>query len=299
MSVTTSMAHAGALVSERTLRLPRGDVLTLGGARRTLVMGILNVTPDSFSDGGLFLDPADAVAQGEAMAGAGADLIDIGGESTRPGSDPVSPEEQVARVAPVITALAQRVKVPLSIDAANASVARQAIAAGAQIINDVTALRGDEEMGVLAAETGAPVVLMHMLGQPRSMQDNPVYDDVVRDIIEFLRERIGVAQGYGIPASQLLVDPGFGFGKNLEHNLELLRRLGEFTELDTPILVGTSRKRMLGMILDAAPGERVFGTTATVVAAIERGASIVRVHDVRAAVDAAKVTAAIQGRVWS
>lgn len=299
MSPVASIEKTCPLVSERTVRMPRGDSLTLGGAQRALVMGILNVTPDSFSDGGLFLDPAVAVAQGEAMAAEGADLIDIGGESTRPGSDQVSPNEQIARVVPVITELVKRVKTPVSIDTTNAEVARRALAAGAQIINDVTALRGDDEMGTLAAKTGAPVVLMHMLGTPRTMQEAPVYTDVVTEICDFLRERIEAAERDGISASQLIVDPGFGFGKTLEHNLELLRRLGEFTALDTPILVGTSRKRMLGMILDVPPPERVFGTTATVVAAIERGASIVRVHDVRAAVHAARVTAAIQGRAWN
>jgi len=288
-----------AMVSERTVRLPRGDSFLLGGERRALVMGVLNVTPDSFSDGGLFLDTAAAIRQGETLAGEAADIIDVGGESTRPGSDPVSAEEQIARVLPVISELVRRVAVPISIDTTNAEVARRALQAGAQIINDVTALRGDPEMGGVAAETGAPLILMHMLGKPKTMQANPTYGDVVGEVRDFLGERMDAACACGVAATQLIVDPGFGFGKTLEHNLELLRRLDEFTELDAPIMVGTSRKRMIGTILGVPPQERVFGTAATVAAAIERGASIVRVHDVRAAVHVAKVIAAVQGRVWN
>ena len=287
------------IITERAVWLPSGRTLTLGGARRALVMGVLNVTPDSFSDGGLYHDVSAAVAHGEAMAAEGADVIDIGGESSRPGSEPVSAEEQTARVLPVIRELAPRVGVPISIDTTSAEVAGRALEAGAEIVNDVSALRSDPEMGALAANTGAAVVLMHMLGEPKTMQDNPTYDDVVGEVIAFLRERMAVAEQCGIPRGQLIVDPGFGFGKTLEHNLELLRRLGEFCELDAPILVGTSRKRMIGMILGVPPQERVFGTAATLAAAIERGAALVRVHEVRAAVHVAKTIAAIRGRAWN
>jgi len=299
MSPLKGSQTASAPVSERSVRLPRGDAFLLGGERRALIMGVLNITADSFSDGGLFLDATAAIRQGETLAAEGADIIDVGGESTRPGSDPVSAEEQIARVLPVISELVLRVSVPISIDTANAGVARRALQAGAQIINDVTALRGDPEMGGVAAETGAPLVLMHMLGEPKTMQLKPTYGDVVEEVRDFLGGRMAAASACGVAATQLIVDPGFGFGKTLAHNLELLRRLDEFTELDAPILVGTSRKRMIGMILDVPPHERIFGTAATVAAAIERGASIVRVHDVRAAVHVAKVIAAVQRRVWN
>lgn len=281
------------------LRFPRGNgSLSLGGNQRARVMGVLNVTPDSFSDGGLFMDTDAAVAHGEQMTSEGADVIDIGGESTRPGADPAPPEEQIARVIPVISRLAARVKVPISIDTSHAEVARRALDAGARIVNDVTALRSDPGMGPLLAETGAPVILMHMLGTPREMQVNPTYTDVVAEIMEFLDERIAAATNCGIAREQIVVDPGFGFGKTLDHNLELLRRIGEFQRLDRPVLVGTSRKSMIGAILDLPAHERLHGTLATVTAAVERGAAMVRVHDVRPAVEALRVLAAIHGRSW-
>lgn len=279
-----------------TLPMPRGDALVVGGGRRALVMGILNVTPDSFSDGGRFLDPAAAAAHAEAMAAEGADVIDVGGESTRPGSDPVPPEEQIRRILPVMERLVGRLTVPLSVDTCSAAVARRALDAGAQIVNDTSALRDDPAMAALVAERRAVVVLMHRLGPPKTMQKDPVYGDVVRDVRAFLAERVEAAVHAGVARERIIVDPGFGFGKTLNHNLELLDRLAEFGDLGRPVLVGTSRKSMLGRILGVPPGETVFGTVATASAAMERGAALLRVHDVRAALHAAKVLAALHGR---
>jgi dihydropteroate synthase len=281
------------------MTLPNGGKLALGGDRRMCVMGILNVTPDSFSDGGIFLDVSKAAAHAEEMAGEGAEIIDIGGESTRPGAEFLPEAEQAARVLPVIRRLAPRLRVPISIDTTSAGVARQALDAGAQIVNDISALRQDPAMAPLVAERGAPVVLMHMQGQPRDMQEKPFYRDVVAEVREFLAERIAWAVEQGIAAEQIIVDPGFGFGKTFEHNMTLLRHLDAFRALSRPILIGTSRKGMLGHILGVPPAERVFGTAATVAAAAERGAAIVRVHDLRCAVHVAKVMAAIQGKAWN
>ena len=264
--------------------------------RPALVMGVVNVTPDSFSDGGMFLDSGRAVAHAEKMIAEGADLLDVGGESTRPGSDDVPPEEQIARVMPVIAAIAKRSHVPISIDTTRAEVAERALDAGAQILNDISALRDDPGMAQLAAARGAPVVLMHMLGRPRTMQEHPEYADVVQDVCRFLAERVEWAVAAGIAREQVLVDPGFGFGKKLEHNLALLRGLSALHALGRPIMVGTSRKAMFAQILGARPGERLMGTAATVAWAAAQGASIVRVHDVKGCVDVVKVIAAIQGR---
>ncbi len=263
---------------------------------RTLVMGILNVTPDSFSDGGLYGDTEAAATCGERMVAEGADLVDIGGESTRPGSDAVSPDEQVARVIPVIRKLSARIKAPISIDTTSARVAEKALDAGAQIINDISALRDDSGMARLAADRGAPVVLMHMQGTPRTMQVNPTYQNVVQEVSSFLEERIAAAIKAGISKEQIVVDPGFGFGKRLDHNLTLLRDLEAIRRLGRPVLVGTSRKRMIGEVLGVPPPERLYGTLATVAAAVERGAAVVRVHDVKAAADLVKMLAAIHGR---
>ena len=278
------------------LRLPRGDVLRLDGTAPCCVMGVLNVTADSFSDGGRFLDPDAAVAHAEEMAGEGAGIIDVGGESTRPGSAPVPAEEQRRRVLPVIERIASRIGVPISIDTSSADVARHALDAGAQIVNDVTALRGDAAMGALVEERGAPLILMHMLGTPRNMQRDPRYDDVVGEIAAFLDERVRAAEACGVARDQIAIDPGFGFGKALAHNLDILYRLEAFQALGRPVLAGTSRKAMLGAILDRPVADRLHGTLATVAAAIERGASIVRVHDVQPAVDVARVMAAVHGR---
>lgn len=260
-----------------------------------LVMGVLNVTPDSFSDGGQYLDSSAAVAHAREMIREGADIIDVGGESTRPGSDPVNAAEQIRRTQPVIAAIHQEFPdVPLSIDTRLAEVAREALNAGASIINDVTALRDDPELSRLAAEREAPVVLMHMLGTPKTMQQAPHYGDVIEDIVAFLAGRIRVATAAGIDRGRILIDPGLGFGKTVRHNLEILHRLEDFNVLNAPILIGPSRKRFIGSVLEIeAPKDRVFGTAAVVAAATLAGVHILRVHDVRQAVDVSRMCRAI------
>jgi dihydropteroate synthase len=257
------------------------------------VMGVLNVTPDSFSDGGLFVHPEAALRQGVVMASEGAAIVDVGGESTRPGSDPVSVEDETARVVPIVEGLRGRVAAVVSVDTSKAEVARRALAAGAAIVNDVTALRGDADMAGVVADAGCPVCLMHMLGAPKTMQDDPRYDDVVDDVLRFLEERLAFAVAAGVREEQVLLDPGIGFGKTLEHNLLLLRHLERFLALGRPIVLGTSRKRFLGAILDAEPQNRLFGTVATTVMGALAGAAVFRVHDVRANVEALRVTQAV------
>ena len=248
---------------------------------RTAIMGILNVTPDSFSDGGQYVTTEAAVEHGIRMAEDGADILDIGGESSRPCAEPVSLDEELSRVIPVIEALVGRTQTPISIDTYKPAVARVALDAGADIINDITGL-ADDGMRVLAAERKAPVIIMHMLGDPRTMQENPVYEDVVSEIMAFLRERIVLAVEAGLPREYLIIDPGVGFGKTAEHNLEILRKLRDFRSLGLPILIGTSRKAFIGRALGGAPpAERVFGTAATVALSIHNGANIIRVHDVK------------------
>jgi dihydropteroate synthase len=243
------------------------------------LMGIVNVTPDSFSDGGAFLDSGAAIAHGSELVAEGADIIDIGGESTRPGAAAVGAEEEKRRVVPVIEALAGEATVPVSIDTSKAEVAAAAIDAGATIVNDVTAL-ADPEMAPLLAERGTELILMHMQGSPRTMQEHPVYDDVVDDVRAFLEQRIERATAGGVAEEKIWIDPGIGFGKTVEHNLELLRRLGELRDLGRPILVGTSRKSFIGKLTGAAVGERLGGTIATGVLAVANGADALRVHDV-------------------
>lgn len=255
-------------------RILRCGPHTLELGRRTLIMGILNVTPDSFSDGGRYNDLDRAVARAEEMVADGADIIDVGGESTRPGSAPVAPEEEVRRVLPAIEALSARIRVPISVDTYRASTARLALQAGAHIINDVWGLQKDPEMAAVAAEFGAPVVVMHN-------QREPKYTSLMDDIIAFLRRSIGLAISAGLPEEQVVVDPGIGFGKTAQHNLEILQRLGELKVLGRPILLGTSRKSTIGKVLDLPPDQRVEGTAATVAIGIAFGADIVRVHDVR------------------
>ena len=253
---------------------------------RPAVVGIVNVTPDSFSDGGRHFDPADAVAAARRMAAEGAALVDVGGESTRPGSEGVSLDEELRRVVPVLEQVAG--DLPFSIDTSKADVARRALELGAVLVNDVTALRGDPELAGVVADGGAYLCLMHMLGEPRTMQDDPRYDDVVADVARFLEERLGFAVAAGIPEERICLDPGIGFGKTVEHNLELLARLDELAVLGRPILVGLSRKRFLGRVLgdqDALTGPVTAGVAAAVVA-YERGASLFRVHDVREHVEA-------------
>ncbi|MCX5818945.1 MAG: dihydropteroate synthase [Deltaproteobacteria bacterium] len=260
------------------LRTARREII-LG--KRTLIMGIINVTPDSFSDGGRFDSPEKAVEEGIRMAEEGADILDIGGESTRPGSDPVSPEEEMRRVIPVIRALASRTDLPLSVDTMKASVARKALEEGAEIVNDVSAMGSDEAMAKIVADAGAAVVLMHMRGMPKSMQAGELaYHSLRGEIIAYLRKRIERAGDVGIDPTQIMVDPGLGFGKTAEDNMRLIRYLREFRILGRPILVGASRKAFIGRVTGGTPVERGEGTAAAVTAAILNGGQIIRVHDV-------------------
>lgn len=259
-----------------------------------LVMGILNVTPDSFADAGRYSRLDAAVAHAEAMVAAGADIIDIGGESTRPGASPVAESAEIDRVVPVIRELARRTPCLLSVDTSKPNVMRAAVDAGAGMINDVCALRrqGAEEM---AAGLGVPICIMHMQGEPASMQAAPAYRDVVAEVKEFLVARVAACEAAGIPRGSLLIDPGFGFGKDLSHNLQLLRSLREFTALGLPVLVGLSRKSMIGALTGKPVGERLHGSVALAVYAALQGASVVRVHDVGPTVEALRVIGAVMG----
>ena len=257
------------------------------------IMGVVNVTPDSFSDGGLYLAADDALAQGLALVREGAAIVDIGGESTRPGSEPVPADEELRRVLPVVEALAERVGAPISVDTTKAEVARRALDAGAALVNDVSALRADPAMVEVVAELGAPVCLMHMQGAPKTMQEDPHYDDVVDDVLQFLEERMAFALARGVAEDQLLLDPGIGFGKTVEHNLTLLRHLDRFVALGRPVVLGTSRKRFLGAILGSEPGDRVIGTVATTVIGLLAGAHVFRVHDVKPNFEALRVALAV------
>ena len=267
---------------------------------RPLVMGIVNVTPDSFSDGGEFLDADAAVAHGRRLVEEGAAIVDVGGESTRPGAEPVSADEEIRRVVPVVERLAQgRDTGPagtrVSIDTTKATVAAAALAAGARIVNDVSAFRFDPEIAGLTAGAGAGCVLMHMLGEPRTMQEDPRYDDVVSEVKAFLEERLGFAVGEGVPEERVWLDPGIGFGKTVEHNLELIRRLDEIAAIGRPVVIGTSRKSFLGNLGHRPVDRRVGGTVATSVLALERGASVFRVHDVGEVHDALAAAGAVLG----
>ena len=256
-------------------------------------MGIVNVTPDSFSDGGAHATAGDAVAHGLRLAEEGADVLDVGGESTRPGASEVPLDEELRRVLPVVERLAKETSLPISIDTSKPEVMRAAVAAGAGMINDVSALRRDGALEAAAA-LGVPVVLMHMLGEPRSMQDAPVYDDVVAEVHRFLAERIFAAEMAGIDKKRIVVDPGFGFGKTLEHNLVLLAQLERFAELGVPVMAGLSRKQGIGALTGRGePRERVHGSVAAALVAAQRGARLLRVHDVAATVDAMKVWNAV------
>jgi dihydropteroate synthase len=264
--------------------------------RRTLVMGVLNVTPDSFSDGGQFATVEAAAAHAHRLADQGADLIDIGGESTRPGSVRVAPDEQIRRVLPVIRALCGRLAAVLSVDTTRAAVAREALDAGATVINDVSAGTDDPDMLSLAGARQAPIILMHMKGQPATMQQDPRYQDVVREVAEYLECRRNAAIAAGIPRERILLDPGIGFGKTVEHNLALLRHLKNLCGLGCPVVVGTSRKAFIGRITgESDPVQRVFGTSATVAWSVANGAAIVRVHDVEPAVRVVRMIEAIMG----
>ena len=258
-------------------------------------MGVVNVTPDSFSDGGEFLDADAAIAHGRQLVADGADILDIGRESTRPGAQPVGADEELRRVMPVVEGLADA-DAEISIDTAKTEVARRALEAGASIVNDVSAFRFEPEIAELVAGAEVDCCLMHMLGEPRTMQDDPRYDDVVADVKAFLEERMAFAVAAGVREERIWVDPGIGFGKTLEHNLELLRRLDEIVALGRPVVIGTSRKSFLGRITGKGEKERIPGTIATNVLALERGARVFRVHDVAEVAQALTVAAATLGR---
>jgi dihydropteroate synthase len=258
------------------------------------LMGVVNVTPDSFSDRGLYLDPEAAIEHGRELVAAGAAILDVGGESTRPGADPVPAEEERRRVEPVIAGLAGA-GATISVDTSKASVAAAALDAGATIVNDVTALRGDPEMAALVAGRGAGVILMHMAGEPRTMQENPEYEDVVAEVREFLAARLAAAVAAGIEESAIWLDPGIGFGKTDAHNFELLRGLGELATLGRPLVVGTSRKSFIGRADGSGSDNRLGGTIATSVLAAAAGADVLRVHDVREMDQALRVASAVLG----
>lgn len=263
-------------------------------SERTCVMGVLNVTPDSFSDGGRFFNRKTAIRRALEMARDGADIIDIGGESTRPGSRDVDAAEEIGRICPVIEAAAGRINIPISVDTRKARVAESAIKAGARIVNDVSGLKNDGKMASVVAKYKAALIVMHMKGTPRDMQESPVYRDVVADIIKSLEESLAIAKRAGVSEDKIIIDPGIGFGKTVGHNLEILNRLGEFKSLGRPICVGTSRKSFIGKVLDTPDtDQRLTGTLVTSAIAIMRGANLIRVHDVKEACRAARMADSI------
>ncbi len=259
----------------------KGDGFHWDCSKRTRIMGVLNVTPDSFYDGGRYADPDTAVQHGHRLADEGADIIDVGGESTRPGAEPVDTDEELRRVIPVIERLTDRVGLPVSIDTRKAEVARRAILAGARMVNDVSGMTADPEMADVVSATGIPAVIMHTAGSPADMQRNPGYEDTVGEIVAWLGKRIEYAVAHGVLRSQIVVDPGLGFGKRLSDNLLLIQSLGSFRKLKRPILIGTSRKSFIGRVLAPEENGRLEGTAAAVALSVANGASIVRVHDVR------------------
>ena len=263
---------------------------------RPLIMGIVNVTADSFYGGGRYASPEQAVAHALELVRQGADILDVGAESTRPGAHPVSEQDELARVIPVVTELARRVTVPISVDTTKSKVAQVALDAGASIINDVSALRFDTEMATVIARSGAAVVLMHMQGTPEIMQNAPTYNHVVTEVAHFLDERMQVAREAGIAQTNIVLDPGIGFGKLLVHNLDLLDQLSSFAMLNRPLLVGLSRKAFIGQIVNQSVDHREWGTAAAIALAVDRGAKILRVHDVAMMTDVVKVAAAVQSR---
>ena len=272
---------------EKTLKIDRGI------GKRTLIMGIINVTPDSFSDGGAYMEPASALERAKRMVAEGADMIDVGGESSRPGSVRVPEEEELRRVIPVVRALAECVEVPISVDTSKSGVAEAALSEGAAYINDITSLRGDDRMAGVIAGHGAGVVLMHMKGDPATMQDGPFYEDVMGEILSYLGTSIEKAEEAGINPDKIIVDPGIGFGKELEHNLTVLRELSVLKCLGKPVLVGLSRKSIIGSLTGREVAERVYGSAAGAAAAVMNGADIIRVHDVGAMKDVVSVIDAI------
>jgi dihydropteroate synthase len=268
-----------------------GKQHTLG--QKTWFMGVINVTPDSFSDAGECLDKNRAVAKGLELEKQGADILDIGGESSRPGSDPVSEKEELKRIIPVITELRQRTKILISVDTTKAKVAEEALAAGADIVNDISAFRFDDRMPLVVSESGAPVILMHMKGVPKTMQSHPYYEDLYQEIQCFLEERIATATAYGISREKIIVDPGIGFGKSVKHNLAIINNLHFLEDINRPILLGISRKSFIGKILSLPPRQRSEGTIASAVLSVLKGAHILRVHDVERVKRAITVAEAI------
>lgn len=263
-------------------------------SERSYIMGILNVTPDSFSDGGLYYNEKKAIEHGSRLVEEGADIIDIGGESTRPGSEPVSVEEEIRRTIPVIKALSREINIPISIDTYKAEVARRALDAGATMVNDISGLRFDPDMPKVVAEYDVPVIIMHIKGRPKDMQLNPSYEALIPEIMDYLRISIRLAIKFGVKEDRIIIDPGIGFGKTFEHNLEILNNLREFTLLERPIAIGVSRKAFIGKILgDLPPTERLEGTAAAMAIAIYNGANILRVHDVKEMVRIARVVDSI------
>ncbi len=264
-------------------------------SRKTYIMGILNVTPDSFSDGGLYFSKPSAIDRALRMVDEGADIIDIGGESTRPGSDPVSIREELQRTIPLIEALSAKINIPISIDTYKSEVALRAIDAGASIVNDISGMRFDPDMPGVVSRYKIPVVVMHIKGSPKNMQENPVYENLIPEIMDYFRVNFTLANKFGISEDMIIIDPGIGFGKSFDHNLEIINNLREFTSLEKPILIGTSRKAFIGRILDGAPvSERLEGTAATVAISIINGANIIRVHDVSEMSRVVKVADAIK-----
>ncbi len=263
-------------------------------SQRTYLMGVLNVTPDSFYDGGRFLDTKEALKQGMKMAEDRADIIDVGGESSRPGSDPVSVEEELKRVIPVIEGLAKEIDIPISVDTYKSEVAKKALDIGASMVNDISALRFDSEMRKVIKDFDVPVVLMHIKGTPKNMQKNPYYDDLFEEITSYLKEAIIVAKNSGIDENKIIIDPGIGFGKRLEDNLEILKNLSFLKSLKKPILVGPSRKSFIGKILDLPEEKRLEGSLAALSVAVMNGANIVRVHDVKESKKVAKIVDSIK-----
>jgi dihydropteroate synthase len=271
----------------------RAGAKTLVFGERFYVMGVLNVTPDSFSDGGEYLAVDDAIERGLAMVEAGASIVDVGGESTRPGAEPVGADQELDRVVPVIEALAERSEALISVDTSKARVAAAAVGAGAHIINDISGLGFDPDMAPVVAETGAGLMLMHIRGTPRTMQRDIDYEDVVDDIHRYFVERMELADGAGVDMAQIALDPGIGFGKTVAHNFRLIRELHRFFDLGRPLLLGTSRKSFIGKVLDKPAAERVWGTAATIACGLYAGADIVRVHDVAAMADVTRTAEAI------
>ncbi len=268
---------------------------SLDFSKKTYIMGILNATPDSFSESGLYFDKAEAIKRATQMVEDGADIIDIGGESTRPGSEPVTIEEELRRTIPVIESLAKEIKIPISIDTYKSEVAKNALDAGASMVNDISGLRFDPKMPGVISKYKVPVVVMHIRGKPKDMQQNPVYEALIPEIMDYLREGIRIAMKSGISEDKIIIDPGIGFGKTFNHNLEIINNLREFTLLEKPILIGPSRKAFIGKILGDAPvTERREGTASAVAISIINGANIIRVHDVKEMVSVAKIADAIK-----